>query len=98
MLFIYAAGFSTAYVSLETGTGALILFSSVQISIIVRNLIMKEPLNKQEWLGMSFALIGFVLLVLQPFNTIIKRFCSYDNFPYSLGTLHHTGSVFVMTR
>lgn len=64
MLFIYAAGFSTAYVSLETGTGALILFSSVQISIIVRNLIMKEPLNKQEWLGMSFALIGFVLLVL----------------------------------
>ena len=41
---------------------------------------MKEPLNKQEWLGMSFALIGLVSCSPPDlFNTIIKRFCLDDN-------------------
>jgi drug/metabolite transporter (DMT)-like permease len=35
MLFVYAIAFSYAYVSLDTGTGALILFGAVQITMIV---------------------------------------------------------------
>ena len=34
MLFLYAIAFSVAYISLNTGTGALILFASVQITMI----------------------------------------------------------------
>ena len=33
-LFVYAAGFSFAYIALETGAGALILFGSVQATMI----------------------------------------------------------------
>ncbi|OEF23632.1 hypothetical protein A1QC_11580 [Vibrio rumoiensis 1S-45] len=69
MLFIYAAGFSIAYLSLDTGTGALILFGAVQITIIITNLFIGKPLSKQEWLGMSLAFMGFVLLVLPNLST-----------------------------
>ena len=34
MLFLYAIAFSVAYISLSAGTGALILFASVQITMI----------------------------------------------------------------
>jgi len=34
MLFLYAATFSFAYINLTTGTGALILFAAVQITMI----------------------------------------------------------------
>ena len=34
MLFLYAAAFSFAYITLDTGTGALILFGAVQITMI----------------------------------------------------------------
>ena len=34
LLFVYAISFSYAYISLETGIGALILFAAVQISMI----------------------------------------------------------------
>ena len=33
MLFLYAIAFSIAYLDLDTGTGALILFGSVQLTI-----------------------------------------------------------------
>ena len=37
-LFAYAIAFSFAYLSLDTGTGALILFGSVQLSMLVATL------------------------------------------------------------
>ncbi|MGB2079287.1 MAG: EamA family transporter, partial [Vibrio sp.] len=37
-LAIYALTFSIAYVSLETGTGALILFAAVQICLVLYNM------------------------------------------------------------
>lgn len=69
MLFIYAAGFSIAYLSLDTGTGALILFGAVQITIVITNIYMGQPMSKQEWLGMILAFAGFVLLVLPSLST-----------------------------
>ena len=35
MLFLYAAAFSFAYVSLSAGTGALILFGAVQVTMLI---------------------------------------------------------------
>lgn len=69
MLFIYAVAFSFAYISLETGTGALILFGSVQITMILQSLISGNRLNTTEWLGVSMAFAGFVYLVLPGVST-----------------------------
>jgi len=64
MLFLYAISFSFAYVSLTTGTGALILFGAVQITMIVLTLISGEQLRLAEWLGLTMAFGGLVYLVL----------------------------------
>lgn len=63
-LFVYAAGFSFAYVWLDTGTGALILFASVQLSMITISLFYGHKFRFQEWAGMLIALTGFIYLVL----------------------------------
>lgn len=69
MLFIYAVAFSFGYVSLDTGTGALILFGSVQITMIIASVIMGNKLHLSEWLGLSLAFSGFVYLILPNLTT-----------------------------
>ena len=64
MLFIYAATFSYAYASLETGTGALILFGVVQITMIAYSLFSGNKMSHIEWLGVAVALCGFLYLML----------------------------------
>lgn len=64
MLFLYAAGFSYAYVSLDTGTGALILFGVVQITMIAFSLFSGHKMSYIEWLGVLLALAGFLYLML----------------------------------
>src|SRR5260221_6685515 len=63
-LFLYAITFSFAYLSLTTGTGALILFGSVQVTMIVVALRSGERPQALEWLGLSLAFGGLVYLVL----------------------------------
>ncbi len=63
-LFIYAMAFSMAYVSLETGVGALILFGSVQATMIGAALHQGERPRPQEWVGLVVAMAGLVYLVL----------------------------------
>jgi drug/metabolite transporter (DMT)-like permease len=63
MLFIYAIAFSFGYVSLDTGTGALILFGAVQITMIMVNVISGNKLHISEWLGLLIAFSGFVYLM-----------------------------------
>ncbi len=63
MLFAYAALFSFAYVSLETGVGALILFGSVQITMVLINLFKGNRLSLFEWLGLLISCSGLVYLV-----------------------------------
>lgn len=58
ILFIYAAGFSFAYVSLPTATGALLLFGAVQITMIVSGLWMGERLLRLQLAGLVLALGG----------------------------------------
>lgn len=64
MLFLYAITFSYAYISLDTGTGALILFGSVQITMILLSLITGTRLHFTEWMGVIIAFTGFVYLIL----------------------------------
>lgn len=64
MLFSYAITFSYAYISLDTGTGALILFGSVQITMIFISIIQGERLNFAEWIGIFTAFCGLVYLIL----------------------------------
>ena len=64
MLFSYALTFSYAYITLDTGTGALILFGSVQITMILLSLLAGNRLHVTEWLGVTVAFVGFVYLVL----------------------------------
>lgn len=62
MLFLYAATFSFAYMTLNTGTGALILFGSVQLTLILLSLMSGNRLHFSEWVGVSIAFAGFVYL------------------------------------
>jgi len=64
MLFAYAALFSFAYSTLATGVGALILFGSVQITMLCISLIQGNRLGLFEWLGLLVACAGLVYLVL----------------------------------
>jgi len=63
LLFLYAAAFSFAYTKLSTGTGALILFGSVQATMLLAALRSGERPHPLEWAGLAFALGGLVYLV-----------------------------------
>jgi drug/metabolite transporter (DMT)-like permease len=63
MLFIYAVTFSFAYISLSAGTGALILFAAVQITMIAVGLSTGERPEILEWLGLFIAISGLIYLV-----------------------------------
>ena len=63
-LYGYAAAFSYAYVSLPTGTGALMLFGAVQATMIGYSLHQGERLHFPQITGLCMALAGLVVLVL----------------------------------
>lgn len=63
-LFAYAVWFSLAYLGLTAGTGALILFGSVQVTMMALAIGRGERPSVVEWLGLAFALGGLVYLVL----------------------------------
>ena len=63
-LFAYAGAFSLAYVSLSAGMGALILFGSVQVTMLGAALTSGERLTPAQWVGSVAAIGGLVYLVL----------------------------------
>ena len=63
-LVVYALCFSVAYVELETGTGALILFSAVQLTMIGWGVYKKEHLTTLQWAAFIIAVVGFGYLML----------------------------------
>jgi len=69
MLFLYAVTFSYAYITLDTGTGALIAFGSVQITIILYSIFSGHKLHWMEALGTMIAFSGFVYLILPGVNS-----------------------------
>lgn len=63
-LFVYAAAFSFAYIELDTGSGALVLFGAVQASMIGYGWLRGERLSGLQWLGLGLAIGGLVYLLL----------------------------------
>ena len=62
-LLTYAIAFSFAYVNLPTGTGALLLFGSVQATMIITGLYQGEHLRVIQWMGLLTAFGGLIVLV-----------------------------------
>jgi drug/metabolite transporter (DMT)-like permease len=63
ILFLYAIPFAFAYLRLSAGTGALILFGCVQITMLVGARRMGERIRGSQALGLMLALMGLVYLV-----------------------------------
>lgn len=62
-LFSYAAAFSFAYVSLPAGVGALLLFGSVQVTMVMTGIMNGERPTRGQWFGLLLALAGLATLV-----------------------------------
>jgi len=63
MLFAYVAFFSFAYLTLSAGTGALILFGAVQMTMFGAGLRAGEAFRPMAWFGLVLAVAGLVYLV-----------------------------------
>lgn len=62
-LFVYALTFSFAYLSLNTGVGALILFAAVQVTMVLLSLLRGKALSIWEWCGLLIAFAGLSYLL-----------------------------------
>jgi drug/metabolite transporter (DMT)-like permease len=63
ILVVYAVPFAFAYVTLEAGTGALILFGTVQITMLAAAVFSGERPAAVQWIGLLAALSGLGYLV-----------------------------------
>ncbi|WJM80416.1 DMT family transporter [Pectobacterium brasiliense] len=64
LLMIYAVFFSVAYIQLDTGTGALLLFGVVQLTMVIYGLLRGEKFTIARAVGLTLALVGMALLLL----------------------------------
>lgn len=62
-LLAYVMGFSFAYLSLDAGLGALILFGGVQITMFAGALLRGESVPTMRWIGAGFAFAGLSFLM-----------------------------------
>ncbi|HET8901378.1 MAG TPA: DMT family transporter [Holophagaceae bacterium] len=60
----YMLGFSFAYRSLSAGTGALLLFGAVQVTMLGVARFRGEPFSTTKWTGAAMALAGLLVLTL----------------------------------
>lgn len=63
-LFLYAVPFSFAYVTLGVGTGALLLFGAVQVTMLLAAVARGQHPRAVQWLGLVAAMAGLTWLVL----------------------------------
>ena len=63
-LALYMIGFSFAYVTLETGVGALILFGGVQLTMFAGAVLMGERPPAARWIGSLIGMAGLAWLFL----------------------------------
>ncbi len=63
MLFLYVACFSFAYLYLTAGTGALILFGAVQLTMFLGGLRDGERFRPLAWVGFAMAIAGLIYLL-----------------------------------
>ena len=63
-LSVYVIFFSFAYIHLPAASGALVLFTSVQITMMLYSLIKGERYNYKQWFAYALSLAGFFILLL----------------------------------
>jgi drug/metabolite transporter (DMT)-like permease len=61
---LYAIAFSYAYLRLGAGAGALLLFGSVQLTMIGGGLLRGERPSPRQWVGLAVAATGMVVINL----------------------------------
>lgn len=62
-LFVYVIGFTFAYLTLDAGVGALVLFGAVQITMLLYGFLVGERLSLIAWAGLSAAALGVIILI-----------------------------------
>lgn len=62
-LALYMLGFSFAYVALDAGLGALVLFGMVQLTMFGGGVVLGERPAAARWIGAALALFGLAWLV-----------------------------------
>ncbi|MCF6234440.1 MAG: DMT family transporter [Rhodobacteraceae bacterium] len=62
-LLLYVLGFSLAYVTLDAGVGALILFGGVQVTMFAGAVLAREAIPLNRWAGAGLAFAGLVWLM-----------------------------------
>lgn len=60
----YMLGFSFAYVSMDAGIGALILFGGVQVTMFAGSVVEGDRPPVQRWIGMLISMSGLAVLTL----------------------------------
>ncbi|WP_341367113.1 DMT family transporter [Yoonia sp. BS5-3] len=60
---IYMIGFSWAYITLDAGLGALILFGVLQVVVFGWAVIERQNIPPMRWLGAGIALVGLCILL-----------------------------------
>lgn len=89
-LFSYMVFFSFAYLSLGAGTGALILFGAVQLTMFIVALRSGETFSPVAWLGLLVAFTGLIYLVLpgitapEPLGALLMMIAGISWGAYSL--------------
>jgi len=63
-LFLYAVPFSFAYLRLGAAVGALVLFGSVQVTMVGYGMMRGERPAALAWLGLTLAMGGFAMLTI----------------------------------
>lgn len=61
-LALYLVGFSQAYIALDAGLGALLLFGGVQVTMFAGALVLREQVPVMRWVGMVVSFAGLVWL------------------------------------
>lgn len=95
MLFAYMACFSFAYLSLGAGTGALILFGAVQLTMFIAVLRAGEYFAFWSWAGLVLAIGGLVYLVspgVTAPDTVGALLMMVAGIAWGLYSLHGRGS------
>ena len=63
-LALYIVAFSLAYLHIDAGVGALLLFGTVQLSMVSYGLCHGEKINLRRGLGLLIAILGLLILLL----------------------------------
>jgi drug/metabolite transporter (DMT)-like permease len=61
-LAVYAFAFAFAYARIDAGSGALVLFGGVQLTMLTWSVVSGERSGALEWIGLATAAVGLVVL------------------------------------